>query len=125
MNANSLMPKELISANDVYDAKGKPIYLNATIAGLKQIEVGPDKEKRWALTFFGTDRKLTLNVTNRDKLVELFGAETDDWTERQIALHGDKATYGGKTVKAVRVEEPAAGAPELAGVAFDPDEVPL
>lgn len=124
MNANSLMPKELLSGADVYDAKGKAIYLNATISGLKQIEVGPEKEKRWALTFSGTERKLTLNVTNRDRLVELFGAETDDWIGKDIALHGDKAIYGGKTVKAIRIEEPAVGAPELAG-GFDPDEVEI
>lgn len=127
MNANTLMPKELISGADVHDAKGKPTYLAATIAGLVQIEVGPEKERRWALTFKGTNRKLTLNVTNKDRLIELFGAETDDWIGQKIALHGDTAKYAGKTVKAVRIEEPVPGAPEIAGDApsFDPDEIPV
>jgi hypothetical protein len=126
MNAKTMFPKELISGADVHDAKGKPIYLNATISGLKQIEVGPEKEKRWALTFAGTDRKLTLNVTNNDRLVDLFGGETDDWINQKIALHGDKATFGGKTVPAVRIEEAAVGAPELAQAkGFDPDDIPV
>lgn len=130
MNAKSLFPKELISGADVHDAKGKPIYLLATISGLKQIEVGPEKEHRWALTFKGTDRKLTLNVTNNDRLCELFGNETDDWIGQKIALHGDTAKFGGKTVQAVRIEEAAAaglsGAAELAaiGAAVASGEVP-
>lgn len=126
MNAKTMFPKELISAADVYDAKNRPIYLNATIESLRQIPVGPEKELRWALLFKGTERKLTLNVTNNDRLVELFGSETDDWIGQKIALHGDKATFGGKTVPAVRIEEAAVGAPELAQVkGFDPDDIPV
>lgn len=128
MNANTLMPKELISGADVHDAKGRSISLNATIAGLKQIEVGQDKELRWALTFRGTERKLTLNVTNKDKLVKLFGAETDDWIGKKVALYGAEATFGGKTTQAVRIGDAVAGAPELATnkvAGFDPDEIPV
>jgi hypothetical protein len=125
MNANSLMPKELLSGADVHDSHGKPIYLNATISGLKQIEVGQDKERRWALLFKGTDRKLTLNVTNKDRLVKMFSAETDDWIGQKIALHGATATFGGKEVLAIRIEDAEVGAPELAATRFDPDDVEI
>lgn len=127
MNAKTMFPKELISGADVHDAKGRPTSINATIAGIRQIEVGPEKEKRWALLFLGTDRKLTLNVTNNEKLCDLFGNETDDWVGQRISLRGDTAKFGGKTVQAVRVDEFKAGGAELGGaLGFDPDnEIPV
>ena len=127
MNANTMMPKEYLSANDVHDSKGKSISLAATITGLRKVTVGTDNDERWALTFKGTDRKLTLNKTNLSVLIELYGAETDDWTDKSISLYGATTQYQGKNVKAIRVGEPVVGAPDLVAVEhFDPDdEIPV
>lgn len=132
MNANSLMPKEYISGADVFDAKGKPITLTAVVAGVKKVLVGQgdEKEERWALTFRGSDRKLTLNKTNLGALIEFFGAETDDWTGQQVGLVGSYTEFQGKTVKAVRIRpSDGTGTPlaeaEVADLAFDPDKVPF
>lgn len=107
MNANKLMPKEYITGADVHDADGEPTTMNVTIASLTQVEVGQDKEMRWALTFTGTERKLTLNKTNIDRLIKQFGAETDGWAGQAIGLTGATTTFGGKEVQAVRITRPA------------------
>lgn len=111
MNAATLIPKKLLSSADVYDAKGRAVSKSAVISGLQHVEVGTEKEVRPALSFEGTGRMLTLNVTNIERLVELFGGETDDWIGQTISLNGDTAKYGGKTVNAIRVDGPVAGAP--------------
>jgi len=47
MNANDLMPKELISSADVFDAKGKPTSRSATIAKvIEKLIVGQGDNKR-------------------------------------------------------------------------------
>ena len=122
MNANTLMPKEYLSGADVYDTKNKSISLSATISGLKRVTVGTDNEERWALTFEHTERKLTLNKTNLSKLIEMFGAETDDWIGKLISLFGSQTMYQGKSVKAIRVGEPDGGVPLGQ---FDPDDIPV
>src|SRR5690242_1372461 len=101
MNANDLMPKQYISSADVFDGKGKPTVRSATIAGVEQVMVGQgdEKEQKAALTFAGTDRKLTLNKTNIGALIEFFGTETDDWKGQKVNLVGDYTQYQGKTVK--------------------------
>ena len=131
MNANTLMPKEFISGADVFDATGKKsLTLGATIADVKSVSVGQgdDKEDKWALTFKGTDRKLTLNKTNLGALIEFFGAETDDWKGQHIALVGTWTEFAGKTVKAVRIRPQTEGATPLVEddiKTFDPEAVPF
>lgn len=128
MNANKLMPKEYIGGKDVHDADGEPISLNVTIKDLIQVEVGQDKEQRWALTFTGTERKLTLNKTNIDKLIKLFGAETEAWKGKPIALTGATTTYGGEERQAVRIAKanPSGKSMEAAAEeAFDPESIPF
>jgi len=128
MNANTLIAKEYISSNDVFDAKGKPITLSATIAGVTQVLVGQEgeREQKWALSFAGTERKLTLNKTNIGALIEFFGAETDDWKGQTVSLIGAYTEYQGKTVKAIRIRPPVDGAPRLdADKSFDPEEIPF
>ena len=126
MNANTLMPKEFLSGADVHDSHGKPTELAATISGVRQVEVGQNKETRWALTFKGSDRKLTLNKTNLGTLIELFGAETDEWAGKSIALVGTTTEYQGKRVQAIRVAPPSNDGAALEDIkSFDPDEVPV
>lgn len=129
MNANTLMPKEFLSGADVHDVKGKPTTISAVISGVRQVEVGQDKETRWALTFKGTERKLTLNKTNLGTLIDQFGPETDDWTGKAISLVGTTTEYQGKRVKAIRIAEPVDNAPDLTHdediKSFDPESVPF
>lgn len=129
MNANTLMPKEYISSADVFDSKGKPAARTATITGIKKVTVGQDdnKEEKPALTFAGTDRKLTLNKTNISALIEYFGEETDDWIGQAVTLVGDYTQYQGKTVKALRIRPGATGGMPLADEteSFDPDAIPV
>jgi len=132
MNANDLMPKELISSADVFDAKGKPTTRSATISKVIEklpVGQGDDKELRPALAFAGTDRKLALNKTNIGSLVEFFGGETDDWVGQKVSLVGDYTQYQGKTVKALRIRPSDGSGSPIADVAetpaFDPDLVPF
>lgn len=129
MNANDLMPKEWISSADVFDSKGKPTSRSATIKGITQVQIGQgdDKEEKPALTFVGTDRKLTLNKTNIKALIEFFGAETDDWAGQKVALIGDYTQYQGNTVKALRIRPSDGSGTPIAEehAAFDPEAIPF
>lgn len=119
MNANSLMPKEFLSGKDVHDAKGKSISLTAVIDKVIPVTIGDDEA--WALKFKHTDRKLKLNKTNLGTLIDMFGAETDDWAGKEIGLVGAMTEYQGKRVQAIRVALPEDGVPLGK---FDPDEIP-
>src|SRR5687767_15707268 len=99
MNANSLIPREYLAGKDVHDAKGKPLSLTAKIAKLIPVTIGDDEA--WALTFAGTDRKLKLNKVNISTLIEMFGAETDEWPGKEIGLVGAMTEFQGKRVQAI------------------------
>ena len=121
MNANSLLPREYLSGKDVHDAKGKPLSLTATIAKLIPVTLGTDEA--WALTFTGTDRKLKLNKINISTLIEMFGAETDEWPGKEIGLVGAMTEFQGKRVQAIRINVPVQPSEPLGR--FDPDDVDI
>ncbi len=81
--------------------------VTVTIADVTEGEV-QDKDKGtkhgWVLSFEGKDKSLFCNATNTNRLIELFGAETDDWVGQRIRLTVVKVDYAGKRVPALRVE---------------------
>ncbi len=81
--------------------------VTVTIADVTEGEV-QDKDKGtkhgWVLGFEGKDKSLFCNATNTNRLIELFGLETDDWVGQRIRLTVVKVDYAGKRVPALRVE---------------------
>jgi hypothetical protein len=77
------------------------------------------------LTLKGLDKKLVVNATNFDILMDAFGNNTDKWVGHSIVLEGTKISFKGKRVDSIRVSVPkqaATPAPEEE-VPFD-DELP-
>ena len=83
------------------------------------------------LFFAGLTQGLVLNVTNLDVLLEAFGSDEDAWIGRKIALDKVRASFGGRSVNAIRVRVPsgASAAPARThpapAAAPDAIEVPL
>lgn len=69
-------------------------------------EDGGGKKKKVVVTFKGKDRKkLVLNATRREVMVELFGDDTDDWIGRKVTLNKGKTMFAGKRVDTIEVKE--------------------
>ena len=62
-----------------------------------------DGEKKAALHFRGTKKKLILNLTNKNILVDAYGPETDGWYGKEIILCVMKVPFQGRLIKAVRI----------------------
>jgi hypothetical protein len=82
--------------------------------------------KKVVLEFKGSDKKMVVNKTNRDILVELFGDETDDWEGARITLYVEKVMFEGKRVPSIRIRDkmPASAkksAPVAAAAAPEPE----
>lgn len=100
MKINKMFPSKWITANDIGE---KDVVL--TIKDVKEQQVGmPGKEETKACVFFVECQKgMTLNKTNAGTIQGLYGAETDDWKGKPIALFAVESEFQGKQVMAVRV----------------------
>jgi hypothetical protein len=107
MNANDLFPpSEYLKSEDVEASGGELTY---TIKGIARKEYEEDdgtKSVKGVLTFNEVDKKLTLNVTNTNALIAMYGKENIDtaWIGKTVILFVDpNVKYGGKMVKGLRI----------------------
>jgi Meiotically up-regulated gene 113 len=57
------------------------------------------------VSFQETDKKLTLNVTNTKKLVEMFGTSDSDWLDKKIKLYSDDSkTPQGAPCRTIKIK---------------------
>jgi hypothetical protein len=121
MKLSGMFPGKYFRASDVLDG---PIFV--TIANVAMEKVGDDPKPKPVVTFSETAQKLVLNKTNGDRLAELIGsAESADWHGEEIALVHGKASFGSRTVDAVRVENPEVVKRRASEVAPLNDKIPL
>lgn len=73
---------------------------------VEMVELNGDEKP--VLYFKGKDKGIVLNKTNSNKIAEIFGDDTDGWTDGQIVLFETTTEFQGKTVPAIRVR-PAPG----------------
>jgi len=109
MNASDLFPpSEYLKSEDVDEAGGE---MSLTIASVSKKEYtdeenGGKKEVKGQLTFVEVEKKLTLNVTNTNTLVTMFGGNDIDktWLGKNVILYVDPhVKYAGKEVKGIRI----------------------
>jgi hypothetical protein len=75
--------------------------------GITDQKTGRTTEKS-VLSFVGTEKRLILNGTNFDLIVEITGCDDSrDWPGHKIELFADKTTLGAKRVDCVRARAPA------------------
>jgi hypothetical protein len=53
--------------------------------------------------FVELEKKLSLNKTRRNKLIDLLGDDSDEWFGCQVALYPVPVNYNGKTVSSVAI----------------------
>jgi hypothetical protein len=103
MKLNKMYPSKFFRAADVLDG---PIHV--TIESVAMERVGDDPKPKPVVTFSDAIQKLVLNKTNGGILADLLGSdESADWHGERIALVHGKASFGSRTVDAVRVARPA------------------
>lgn len=98
MKISEAFPSKYISASDL-GGESKIV----TMASVEMEKVGEDVKP--ILYIRGTDKGLVLNKTNANKIAEIYGDDTDDWSGQQIVLFPTMTDYQGKTVEAVRVRQ--------------------
>src|SRR5271170_1624526 len=92
---------------NVVDLKGQDVTV--TIRSCDFEEVGMEREERAILSFKNRVKRLILNRTNWDTLVQAFGDESDHWIGAEIVLYAGEARYNGKLMPALRIRDtPAA-----------------
>ena len=77
------------------------------------------------LTFANQDKKLVVNATNFDILMDALGNNTNKWPGNDVVLAGTKVRFKGRSVDSVRISVPKQGAKPAPGEEppFD-DELP-
>jgi hypothetical protein len=78
------------------------------------------------LTFEGQDKKLVINASNFDVLMDALGNNTTKWVGHDVVLAGTKVRFKGRSVDSIRVSVPtqAAKSTQDEEPDFD-DEVPF
>ena len=111
MNIDETFPRESGWINHA-DLQGKEVSLTITDVGVHEFE---DGKRQPAVSFLGTDKKLGLNVINRETIKAVYGVETDNWIGKCIILFKSTTPFGNKIVDCVRLRCPAPQAMGLPG----------
>jgi hypothetical protein len=98
MNAYVFCPSPHLQAQEL---GGKD--LEVTIKGIGFEEVGPKKDNLGVVYFEEVPRGLVLNKTNRNRIVDWHGVETDGWVGKKITLYESEADFDGVTRPCIRV----------------------
>jgi hypothetical protein len=104
MNIDDLFPSKYIKASDLDDA---PVTLRIASVRTELMNDGSPK----AVLYFANGKPLVLNVTNKNVVKELYGADTDGWTGKPIQLIATTTEFGGKVVDCIRLRPPATAKP--------------
>jgi hypothetical protein len=100
-------PSKYLKASDL---KG-PVVLTISDAPRETLEYQGKKESKHVLYFERTQKRLPLNITNWDGVVNATGvSDSDQWPGRAIEVYPTQCEVKGKTVDCVRIRRPSARA---------------
>lgn len=102
---NEMFPSKYLKHTDL---QGKTVKL--TIASVQQ-EKMPDGKMVWVMSFQGTEKALTLNVTKANIICEAFGEDTTSWVGHIIELVAGTTPFQGKMVGCINVRATSAATP--------------
>ncbi len=120
MNIDETFPRESGWINHE-DRQGKEVKLTMTAIGVHEFE---DGKRQPAVSFRGTDKRLSLNMTNRETIKVAYGVETDNWVGKDIILFKTTTPFGNKIVYCVRLRCPVQTAGAL-GTSVESAPAPL
>ena len=104
MDINQQFPSKFIKEADL---QGKPQVLTMARITVEAMEQSGSDTKP-VVYFQGAKKGLALNVTNKNVLVLLYGAETDNWIGKQIELYPSQTDFRGEVVACIRCRAPGA-----------------
>lgn len=97
MNVDEVYPSRWLKAEDIGDKK-----IKVTIESVEKEDF--DNGSKLVLFFGEMDKGLVLNLTNKNKMVEGLGKETNDWIGEKIELYTALVSYKKEEVKAIRLK---------------------
>ena len=108
MDANDLFPPSQYLKSEDVELVGEMLLTISSVARKEYVDEnnGNKKEVKGELTFTETEKKLSLNVTNTNVLVSMFGGKDIDkaWIGKSITVYVDpNVKYGTKIVKGLRI----------------------
>ena len=95
-----------------------------TIKGDVEIGQYQDGSVSYALSFEETPMRLGLNVTNRTRLIELFGRETRNYQTNKGELYVEPGNFQGTASFGVRLRAPSGGSFPQGGQGYNNAPVP-
>jgi len=93
---------EYLRAADL-EGKGDVPVVIANV-GLEQIRSDNGMEDKWVISFAGKKRRLVLNVTNNNALIDQYGYESDDWIGKRVILHVVTVQFQQRSVPGIRIK---------------------
>lgn len=69
------------------------------------------EKKQAVLKFFGAKKQLGLNVTNKNRMVKMFGKDTDNWISQEVTLYTTETEMDGQTMLGIRIRDKSTTAP--------------
>ncbi len=106
MDANELFNGSKFLKSEDIEAAGGEVTFTISKIERKEYEDNGKKEIKGVLSFSDDDRQLSLNVTNTNILIGMYGASGIDkaWSGKQVTLYVDpNVAYAGKIVKGLRI----------------------
>jgi hypothetical protein len=120
MNINEAYPSKYLSSEDL---QGREIRL--VIARVEVEEVGRDREKKPILYFTKAKKGMVLNKTNARMIAAAYGANTDQWEDREIIIFSMKVQFGDEIVDGIRVKIPKLTTAPKAAAQKQTDDTPF
>ena len=113
-------PRRFLSAEDL---KGKSVVVEIEEECLEELtDTNGKTANKSVLSFVGKEKKLVLNATNWDSIVEITGCEDSrDWPGNKVELYPTTTLMAGRKVDCIRIRRPP---PRLAAAAPPPPPPP-
>jgi hypothetical protein len=99
MNIDDLFPSKYVKASDLAGAA-----LTLHIASVRTDLMNDGTPK--AVLYFTNGKPLVLNVTNKNCIKSLYGADTTAWQGKPIQLVATTTEFAGKVVDCIRLRPP-------------------
>ena len=103
MHVELMFPKDYLASADLLVHGPQKVRIRKLVQENLQTRDGK-KERKWVVLLHGTKKKWVLNITNARIIAEMYGAESDDWVDKEVTLYAAKVQAFGKTVDGIRVQ---------------------
>jgi hypothetical protein len=99
-------PRRFLSAEDL---KGKSVVVEIEEERLEELtDTNGKTANKSVLSFVGKEKKLVLNATNWDSIVEITGCEDSrDWPGNKVELYPTTTLMAGRKVDCIRIRKPS------------------